>query len=1283
MNKSKFLKKSLAAILSVLLVVAMIPLSAAAKVWPENPVPNMTRLYIGNSTSQNGVKVENGVFKADISEEATDIYLRVDDTSLGTANVNQAELQVLNYQSVKVATVGTTAVQIAFDDVAEDPTADEITMDLRLVSTANSESYEEFKVVLTRVGVGTTAEIESATPIQSTGMFTAVPGENVINVQVARLAGENGSSTNPSVTLKAKDNAVIAKGTGNLDYASGTAANTVTFKEVRDGDTFTITSQSGNNTSEWTFKVTDVDALDTISVNGVAGVISDSLKNTTTDKSTLNTTTDYSPGEAKDGIADTVTVSLDSSVFVDRLGNAITANGTNTKSLPVSLAVKGNVPYVYLNSSKDATSYDYSTGGATNKKVNSGDSFDFVVPSSATATELSMWVPSGAWGNTAATTDYQKYILVIELKKSNNTAIESVIINEQVATIDGDTIHAVLPVTKADGSTPNTVTAIDEIKIVTDSSVASINLDDNDGTNNFFGSAADNTPVAGKKTWSARLANTSKANLSKSKGAILTVTAQNGDIQQYVISAEIDTDRTLAKLDALTLVAPDGTRYDGAISGHKISFKDIPYMTTSLSGWKLFATPNTSATAIIDDTAVINGTTLGSALFTDGTLAQAPDKRTRTYPADETIIAKNKNDNKVFTEYKVELSLAAPKTGNTLNSMTVTAQTTAPVVNTTINNVVYDRITTANTIKATIEKDKTGNTGKITLAQPFSLSTSNTDPSAAAIYDIITEITTNNGGVAFLGNLDVATAGSEAVRIDDGIDTPLNVKGGKISTLANNDKKFSSTYFDIQNGYFKTNKTVKIVVLPEEIARQVIADPYAGASGAGVNYIANGNAAGNRLSYGTMYSIEEKVLDPEHNANLKSIAVGDTTLTISGDKITGTLPYSLTTEKAGTVAGTSSANAKWVKFETQSAFAKWFNANSEGKVNGVAADPSATNLKFIFARNADHTVSVYTYDNATVAALEGAYGNPPVANTPNAFKVEAEDRLAGGDTSVRNYKFDLKWADPNTEAKIEKFSVAGRTGTISGQNVNVSVPYKTDVRGLIPTFTLSSGATMKLDDASNNPVESEKTTLDFSNPVKVIVTSEDGQHTEHYTITVTEGEMFSDVHESDWFYEVVIEAAQKGWINGDGNGHFEPKKTMDRAEFAQVIANMYKDEVEKGDYSSSRFPDVPSDHWASKAIAFCADRGYILGDSKGNFNPGDSITREQAAVILCRMKDLDTTAGRTTFADDASIADWAVESVNAVVKANYFQGVGNNQFDPKRPMMKCEGAAILVRSATK
>ena len=89
----------------------------------------------------------------------------------------------------------------------------------------------------------------------------------------------------------------------------------------------------------------------------------------------------------------------------------------------------------------------------------------------------------------------------------------------------------------------------------------------------------------------------------------------------------------------------------------------------------------------------------------------------------------------------------------------------------------------------------------------------------------------------------------------------------------------------------------------------------------------------------------------------------------------------------------------------------------------------------------------------------------------------------------------------------------------------------------------------------------------------------------------------------------------------------------------------------------------------------------MQGDGDG-FRPNDTITRHQAAIVLCKMKGIEPMTGDTDYDDDASIADWAKGYVKAATAAGIFKGEGDD-FNPQRYLRRCEGAAILVRSANK
>ena len=85
---------------------------------------------------------------------------------------------------------------------------------------------------------------------------------------------------------------------------------------------------------------------------------------------------------------------------------------------------------------------------------------------------------------------------------------------------------------------------------------------------------------------------------------------------------------------------------------------------------------------------------------------------------------------------------------------------------------------------------------------------------------------------------------------------------------------------------------------------------------------------------------------------------------------------------------------------------------------------------------------------------------------------------------------------------------------------------------------------------------------------------------------------FTDVHEDDWFYGVVVSSTQFGWIYGynDGTGRFGPNDTITRAQ-ATSIANRMLGRMADGVWIAAHldelklFPDVPEDHFAFRAIA--------------------------------------------------------------------------------------------------
>ena len=288
----------------------------------------------------------------------------------------------------------------------------------------------------------------------------------------------------------------------------------------------------------------------------------------------------------------------------------------------------------------------------------------------------------------------------------------------------------------------------------------------------------------------------------------------------------------------------------------------------------------------------------------------------------------------------------------------------------------------------------------------------------------------------------------------------------------------------------------------------------------------------------------------------------------------------------------------------------------------------------------------------------------------------------------KNYEFKLTYAEPEIEANIESFKLGGYTGTINGTSINVRVPYKTDLKGMVAEFTTSTGAKVYFENDEDTPVKSGETVLNYSSPFKLVVHSEktkngkvDGESVtvKTYTISVTEAEMFSDVSENKWYYDYVLDAANLGIINGRGDGIFAPEEDVTRGDFAVMLTNMLGVK-NMPSVENNPFADVNEDKYYSDAIAYCYKEGYIGGYPDGTFKPEQSITRQEAAKIMAEAMEL-TEVSDELFNDDAKIGGWASEFVYQCRAAGIFGGdADTGNFRPTDAISRAETAKIMVEA---
>ena len=182
-------------------------------------------------------------------------------------------------------------------------------------------------------------------------------------------------------------------------------------------------------------------------------------------------------------------------------------------------------------------------------------------------------------------------------------------------------------------------------------------------------------------------------------------------------------------------------------------------------------------------------------------------------------------------------------------------------------------------------------------------------------------------------------------------------------------------------------------------------------------------------------------------------------------------------------------------------------------------------------------------------------------------------------------------------------------------------------------------------------------------------------------VEFTNGKLpFTDVRESDWFYEDVAFAYENGLFAGTSDTTFSPNASMTRA---MLVTVLYRLEDQPAVNGRSGFSDVQYNGYYEDAVTWAADNGIVNGTSTTTFSPNANVTREQMAAILYRYaqyKKYNTAAssGLNGFTDHASVSGYAAASLEWAVAEKLVNGSAGKLM-PTGNATRAQVAAILHR----
>ena len=1242
MKKSKFLKKSLAMLLALMLVVAMIPLSASAA----QTQPALNYLYVNDLTVAN----ENGTFEVDAHYESTGVKLSIAPNALNYGG-KEGKLYVLETKTSEKKEVTATDDTFAFNTYATSAPNSTghttWTLTMQLVDENGKQVGDNLKVVVNGVAVSTTASLDVNSATEGTGSYDVDinNGSHEIILTVPKNALErNDPPVGSHFRVVAQDNATITAGAGTVvNRVTGDAVTNkydhwydVQVNDDSDKPYILVTSESGKNQARWDITVKEVGVLTSFALGDYTGTINENAAG-----------------------GPTVEVVLPKSMGTNEYGKPVNI------TLPVIFEQYGNEGTIEITPAVDGkTVYE------------SGDPFNVGELINEANYTKTFTIKMDAAGYD----DLQTYDLVVRLAESENTAIKRAFFNGIEATIDGDQITAVMP----------TKTNLKEVKI---DLYTDINDDIGDisvsGANFVSDTANDGNAINGMKHWvsstDAYWNNGLPEGIDISKGKQVVVEAENGDTQTYVLSATVETNSTEAKMNKI-YIKGDGQEIEGTISGNTITFT-VPYMTLNVKDWTIYATTNSAATAMYGKggTEDRNSTAVRNGVTTLGNLSTAYnsniDGTTMNITVANAISAVNMNDQAYRQNYTVVVKLEKPVTQKdvTVSRFEMSIQND-PTAERLFCSEVYDRVNEDNSVVATssngiTQKDTAkGMQGTIEVTVPHSLSTKSIYAiNPDELYRILTDIETTNNGVAYLARLNNATPPSvykDAVRLSDLAD--VNVEFNQDSIPYTD----STTYETTGNAYY-------VIVLPEDVARNV-------------EIAKDGNISFTDAHKGTVYILKEDAQGASDERQMYDIAVDGVGLKVTDThdastsaEISGNLPWSYTVDESelatANAQGYDAKKARFLTFKTNSPYATLttdgvLKANrnnylySDGDKNGdgIAEAGSIDNQKVLFVRAGGDNVNVYVFNGNEWKQAEYQM-SAAALTTKNTLCVVAEN----GDSKLA-YTFKLKYNAANTEAVMSSFSIGNSRGTFNGNNISVVVPYGTDLNGLVPTFTVSDYAKVTLDSKAGEEVKSGKTSLNFNQVVRLQVTSEDGDKTNPYTVTVTVAEAFSDVNSGDWYYNNIMQAAANGIVSGYPDGTFKPGNSVTRRDFAIMLTQMLG--VSNDGTAVSPFIDVDDDDYGVVSIAYCKAHNIISGYDDGTFKPDATITRQEAASMIVKAMGV-SKASDELYPDDSTIAGWAKDAVYKAKAAGLMKGYEEDgTFRPTGKITRAEAASIMVNA---
>ena len=1310
MKKSKFLKKSLAMLLALMLVVAMIPLSAAAA------APELREVRMSTDGTNWGPPLEasgstyTGNYDSNASEISLQLVVRTGNTVYYTNKETNAPVdEVSNDAGI---------VEIGPFDVDTYTSDGKVVIDFTVADSSNTTVRKSYSVELTPVTASADTSIEKF-EINRHFNGNTVPqvdttkiGVDYISINVPYDAG-NGTTytirnlelaTGATMTITHKDGT-----TGSVNTDTIVNGNSVT---VRDEDKITVKSAAGNTQTYILYinrlsgfeEFTTKEGLDAVVFPNEGKIAVLLPYGTSTGKETITITPEFEldyPSAVAYAPNGDVMVSGETSFTIDPadVTNGTQTDETNDQTFETYMGTDAEKDWTGAKNVKD-TPWDQFI---RNTKAIEGENYDLDIQYTDDTTRT-----------------YEVYFF--ETYYNDASVISGLTIGSETATIDQEakTIDITLPAgTKLgaldlnDPATKFEMTASNGAEI----SFPALNVTLEEGEPDNNGAWANRT-VTDTYTYEDAINATSPIQVKVVPEDTDRTTDHRPAEQEtwYTLNITASDNYEEVALTGIKLEGPNGEEVTGEPNANGEIVLEVPYYVYNrdrLAKWKLFYSKTAGSAIRYDsnndgepDTAL---PVTGAYVDTSAAAKYIPVPGSNEYGDAIYVSIVGEDWTANSKQYKIKINRAAPKTNADLKSFKLTGEDNYLLVNDSNTYSNHNTMAADGTVTAYVPWSAYR---EWTAAEFGAIAETAENANAKVFFKSYNyNAATGTGYLVSLTNTEASNAEANTTNVTKGISTDVAANAGG------------------ENADWVLYNRAEIYVMSEQAwvtaAQQNLIEDRGDAKG---EFIRANNWETNVVGQSNMGNIKKYVVvfdddEPMEGNDIGNVYLVDGTgwrdqLGIDVNELTlaGDISYSFTSEldEDGEIVKNADGTPKSVNpvfLAYDDTTRAWVLGEDDDhpldkpkvKKNGVPTAGDNGNGVFEDIANYDFG----TYDEYVEAGkpflLISRKGDVYIYNWIDAngdgrieiSEFEKNDGLLENKLVVTNedgqkafddFTFHLGVDPAKSEAAFTSFYFKGYEnfrGQIDSDThtITVTLPYGSEFTYLVPVYEVSEGSIVTVDDPElmGKPLYNGVTDVNFTTTRKFTVIAENETTEIEWTVRVVVSDRFSDVNPGDWFYDNVMDAAEKGYISGMGNGTFEPKTATTRAQFASMIAKaMGYDDTQPVD--GTRFSDVAEDQWYTGAINFCYDNGIILGYDDTTFQPGKTISRQEAASILKNAFNL---TGSTTelFPDDDQIADWAKDNVYNVKHSGLMKGdADTGNFRPTAMITRAEAASILMNA---